>query len=135
MKIECPKCLKENDLHLEAKVKCGNCQEELTGKTFKKPIFSGGAILAIGIVGGQFAEYAVFDNRYPMAVEYSIIEACSSSYQEPVSRRIYGDRKKVCLCAMEDTMNEISYIRYKVEKKGFLSAFEKNANECMGRKD
>jgi hypothetical protein len=135
MKIECPKCFKENDLHLEAKVKCGNCKEELTGHTFKKPIMSGGAILAIGLVGGQFAEYAFFDNRYPMVVEYSIIEACTSSYQEPVSRTIYGNRKKVCLCAMEDTMNEISYIRYKVEKKGFLSAFEKNADECMERED
>ncbi|MCP5170218.1 MAG: hypothetical protein H6999_10750 [Hahellaceae bacterium] len=135
MKIECPKCFKENNLHLAAKVKCGNCQEELTGKTFKKTIMSGGAILAIGLVGGQVAEYAFFDNRYPMNVEYSIIEACTSSYQEPVSRAVYGNRKKVCLCAMEDTMNEISYIRYKVEKKAFLSAFEENANKCMKRKE
>jgi hypothetical protein len=135
VKIECPNCFKENDLHLEAKVKCGNCQEELSGNTFKKPIMSGGAILAIGLFGGQFAEYAIFDNRYPMSVEYSIIDACTSSYEKPVSRVIYGSRKDVCLCAMEDTMNEISYVRYKIDKKGFLSAFEENASACMRRKE
>lgn len=135
MKIECPKCFKKNDLHLEAKVKCGNCQEELTGNTFKKPIISSGAILAIGLVSGQVADYAFFDNRYPMLVEYSIVDTCTNSNQDLVSKVIYINRRNICLCAMKDTMNEISYIRYKADKKSFLSAFQKNSNECMRRED
>lgn len=133
MIIECPKCFKKNDLHLEAKVKCGHCQEKLTGSTFKKPIMSGGAILVIGLVSGQIADYALFDNRYPMHVEYSIVDACANSSPELISKNIYIDRRNVCLCAMQGTMNEISYIRYKVDKESFLSAFRKNSNECMRR--
>lgn len=135
MKIECPKCDKENDLKLEAKVKCGNCGEELTGNTYRKPIISGMAVLAIGVAGGQIFEYAVTDNRYPLKTEYFVIESCVNSYEKPVARHIYGNRKKICLCAMEDTMNEISYIRYKVNESGFLSAFEENAKACIERRE
>ncbi|MFQ2148663.1 hypothetical protein ACK33U_08555 [Aeromonas jandaei] len=133
MIIECPKCSKKNDLHIEAKVKCGHCQEELTGHTFKKKIMSGGTILAIGIISGQVADYALLDNRYPMSVEYSIVDACTNADPELVSKTIYLHRKDVCLCAMKDTMNEISYIRYNVDKKSFLSTFQKNTNECIRR--
>ncbi len=135
MKIECPECQKENDLKLEAKVKCGNCGKDLTGSTYKKPIISGMAVLAIGVVGGQFVDYAVTDNRYPLKTEYSIMESCSNSYEKPVKRYVYKNRKKICLCAMEETMNEISYIRYKVDEKGFLSAFEDNANNCIEQQE
>ena len=67
MKVVCPSCDKENNLNLEAKVKCGSCGESLSGATYKKQIVSGGVILAIGIVGGQFAEYThgilIIDNE------------------------------------------------------------------------
>lgn len=94
---------------------------------------SGGAILVIGLVSGQVADFVLFDNRYPMHVEYSIVDACANSNPELVSKNIYIDRRNVCLCAMQDTMNEISYIRYKADKESFLSAFRKNSNECMRR--
>ena len=135
MKIECPNCQKENNLKLEAKVKCGSCGEELTGSTYKKPIISGMALLTIGVIGGQFVDYAVTDNRYPLKTEYSLIESCANSYEKPVKRRIYSNKKEICLCAMEDTMNEISYIRYKVDKDDFLLAFEKNADNCIEQQE
>lgn len=109
---------------------CKTCESVIEKFTVKKPLKAAGiaAILAYG--GSQFIDYAISDNRYPLGIEYAILEACSSSYKEPLSYGIYGSKKKLCLCALEDTMNEISYIRYKVDEKSFLRAFEENAKSC-----
>lgn len=109
---------------------CKTCEKVIEKFTVKKPLKAAGiaAILAYG--GSQFIDYAVTDNRYPLDVEYAVLEACSSSYKELLSYSNYGSKKKLCLCALEDTMNEISYIRYKVDEKGFLKAFEENAKSC-----
>ncbi|MBK1874466.1 hypothetical protein FE848_14670 [Marinobacter sp. 1-3A] len=109
---------------------CKTCESVIEKFTIKKPLKAAGiaAILAYG--GSQFIDYAITDNRYPLDVEYSVLEACSSSYKEPLSHSSYRSKKKLCLCALEDTMNEISYIRYKVDEKGFLKAFEENAKSC-----
>lgn len=130
MQIECPKCHKENNIKLNAIVRCGHCQEELSSHKFKKHIISSGAMLAVGIVGGQIADYVINDNRYPIKTEYSIIDACNNSYSELVSLSVYSRRKEICLCSMEKTMNEISYIRYKVDHESFASAFSKNSEIC-----
>ena len=37
---------------------------------------------------------------------------------------------KVSEVLLEETMNEISYIRFKVNEKGFLKSFENNAKSC-----
>ncbi|WP_019601168.1 hypothetical protein [Teredinibacter turnerae] len=109
---------------------CKTCNKVIEKFTIKSPLKAAGitAILAYG--GSQFIDYAITDNRYPLDVEYSVLEACSSSYKVPLSYSSYGSKKKLCLCALEDTMNEISYIRYKVDEKGFLKAFEENAKSC-----
>lgn len=109
---------------------CKICESVIEKFTVKKPLKAAGiaAILAYG--GSQFIDYAISDNRYPLAIEYAVLEACSSSYKEPLSYSSYTSKKNLCLCALEDTMNEISYIRFKINEEGFLKAFEKNAKSC-----
>lgn len=135
MKIECPHCFKENTLNLEGRVDCEHCQEDLANNSYKKPIFSGGTVLVIGILGGQIADYAIFDNRYPLKVEYSLIDTCLNSSDTALNRILYKKKREVCICSMQETMNEISYIRYKVDDKGFFSAFEANLKQCLGQKN
>ena len=81
----------------------------------------------------QFFDYAITDNRYPLNVEYSVMDSCINAYEEPLLLSMHRNKTKVCLCAVEETMNEISYTRYMIDKKGFLSAFENNAEECTER--
>ncbi|WP_420589075.1 hypothetical protein [Bacterioplanoides sp.] len=118
--------------NIEATVKfhCKTCSSLIEKFTVKKPLKAAGlaAILAYG--GSQFIDYAITDNRYPLAVEAEILNACTNSYQEPVSFRVHGKRRDVCLCALEETMNEISYVRYKLNEKAFLKAFDSRAKAC-----
>lgn len=110
--------------------KCKTCENVIEKLTIKKPLKAAGlaAILAYG--GSQFIDYAITDNRYPIAVEYAVLEACSSSYSRSMTTLSLGRNKKTCLCALEDTMNEISYIRFKVNESAFVESFRENINSC-----
>lgn len=123
-------CGEKAEISATVKFHCTVCANVIEKFSVKKPLKAAGltAILAYG--GSQFIDYAITDNRYPLDVEYAVLEACTSSYTKLSSYNSYGSKKKLCLCAFEDTMNEISYVRYKVNEKGFLKAFESNARAC-----
>ncbi|MGO2181315.1 MAG: hypothetical protein ACTH36_03150 [Pseudoalteromonas nigrifaciens] len=123
-------CGEKAEIGATVKFHCKTWASVIEKFTVKKPLKAAGlaAILAYG--GSQFVDYAITDNRYPLDVEYAVLEACASSHKQPLSYSSYGSKKKLCLCALEDTMNEISYIRYKINEKGFLKAFESNAKSC-----
>lgn len=131
MKIECPKCFKENNLNLEAKVNCGHCKEEITGYTYKKPLISATTALIIG-AGGFFAvdNYLLSNDRYPISTEYELIELCVSSYQKPMKSRNFSEKQSVCICALEETMKEISYSDINDKESNFIEVFDRKASEC-----
>lgn len=123
-------CGDNTDIESTVKFECKKCSALIEEFKIKKPLKAAGiaAILAYG--GSQFIDYAISDNRYPMAVEYAVLEACSSSYSRSMSSLTLGSNKKRCLCALEDTMNEISYIRFKVNESAFVSSFRENIKSC-----
>ena len=125
------KCNDETDVTAEVKFECQKCSSVIEKFEIKKPLKVAGIAAVLAYGGSQFIDYAITDNRYPMDKEYAILDACVSSYQQPLSYSVRGDKEKVCLCALEDTMNEISYIRSRVDEKGFLKAFRENAKSCM----
>jgi len=111
-------------------VSCGACSNQLIKKTITEP-YKVAAILAVLAYGtSQFIEYVITDNRYPTKVEYEITRACVSSSQSALQYKSYSEKLDICLCALEDTMNEISYIRFNVDEDGFLKAFRENTKEC-----
>jgi hypothetical protein len=111
-------------------VYCEACSTQIAKKTITEP-FKVAAILAVLAYGtSQFVEYVITDNRYPTRVEFEITRACVSSSQSALRYKSYKEKLDICLCALEDTMNEISYIRFKIDDDGFLKAFRKNTKEC-----
>lgn len=134
MKIECPKCFKENNLNLEAKVNCGHCKEEITGYTYtyKKPLISATTALIIG-AGGFYAadRFVLADDRYPMTIEYSIINSCLNNDRKPVAYRIYDKKREVCICTLEKMMEDVSYNDFKESQDAFFKAFEGKVKECL----
>lgn len=132
------KCSCKNSERIDAQleINCLECNKPVDRIHIKRPIKAAAIAAFVAYLGGQGVEYAVSDNRYPLDVEQELLSSCMNSYQEPVSRRIYGSRKRVCLCALQGTMNDISYVRFMAEeaifeKKFFLDAFEENAEACM----
>lgn len=121
---------KERKYFVELFLKCKTCNKVLKKKTITNPYKIAALLVVVSYGASNFIDYAITDNRYPLSVEYEVMEACASSYSKPLSYSGFSSKKKICLCALEDTMNEISYIRFKADEKGFLKAFEENAKGC-----
>lgn len=129
MSVSCS-CGDKAEVVVTGKIHCKTCANIVKRFSVKKPLKSAGIAALLAFSGSQFIDYAITDNRYPLDVESAILESCASSYEQPLSSSSYRSKKKLCLCALEETMNEISYVRYKVNENGFLKAFESNAKSC-----
>jgi len=123
-------CGEEKEFGATIKIHCQSCSIVVKKISFAKPFKVAGIAVVLAYGGSNFVDYAISDNRYPLDVEHAVIEACISSSQEPLSYRHFSKKRVLCLCAMEKTMNEISYTRYVVNESGFLQAFEEHAQSC-----
>ncbi len=124
------KCTDEADITASVRFRCETCSTSIKKFTVKKPFKSAGIAALLAFGSSQFIDYAITDNRYPMAKEYEILNLCMSNHKKPLATSRYRKKQQICLCAFEDTKNEISYVRYKVNEEGFLSAFSDNAKSC-----
>ncbi|BCE00696.1 hypothetical protein [Marinicellulosiphila megalodicopiae] len=132
-------CEKSVPESLDMSFYCAQCKANSKSFNLKSP-FKIAAILAIlGFTGSNFIEYAATDNRYSISAEYDLLNACINSSKKVQSKAQYQAKEKICFCALEDTMNEISYIRYMLEKEdildkdkfdGFDNVMKKNTLEC-----
>lgn len=123
-------CGENADIGSTVKFECKNCSTLIEEFKIRKPLKAAGIVAILAYGGSQFIDYAITDNRYPLAVEYSVLEACSGSYSRSMSSLTLASSKRRCLCALEDTMNEISYIRFKVNETAFISSFKENIKSC-----
>jgi|GEM_PF-703091 len=117
-------------INATVKLHCQNCKAVSKRFSIKKPLRTAGIAVVFAYSGSQFIDYAITDNRYPLAEEYALLDACSSSHRRSFSRRDFAFKQKLCICALEDTMNEVSHVRYLVDKKEFSRAFENNIKSC-----
>lgn len=69
-------CVDEKQLLIaEVSFKCHNCQATHWSKLFSKP-YRIAALIAFASYGSsQFIDYAITDNRYPLVVEYEVLNA------------------------------------------------------------
>ena len=131
MHLECPKCFKDNEIRPKEPITCKHCSEDISDYKYRKPLISATAALCIG-VGGFYAtdKYLLAEDRYPVAVEHSIIEACVSSYQEPMSYPLYENKQRICICVLEETMKDVSFKKYNENDAEFLIKFKTNVKQC-----
>lgn len=102
----------------------------------KKKVASILMTLTVGGVSGHYVDdiiekYNLQADRYPVGTEYRIIEKCISNYNEPISKKIYGNKREICICALEKTELDYEYSLFREDKDEFLNVFEINARECM----
>ena len=134
LEVNCPNCDKENIIKLSSEIKCKNCEEPLTKwkyNQFRKPFIGTFSALLIGGFAGHHIDDYFEKNRYPVAVEYKILDNCISSYDMPLRRSYIRDKKNVCVCAFSKTIKEYDYGDFKENQNDFLMLFEQKANECM----
>ncbi|PSW24302.1 hypothetical protein C9J19_20280 [Photobacterium phosphoreum] len=121
---------KERNVKIKVATYCGECSSVMEKFTIQRPLKAIGLSLLVAYGGSHFIDYAISDNRYPLSVETEIFDSCLNSYEKPLNHNDYRNKKSVCICALQDTMNEISFMRYSVDENGFSSAFLNNINRC-----
>lgn len=104
----------------------------------KKKVASILMALTVGGVSGHYIDdliekYNLQTERYPIKVEYNILDNCISNYNEPLSENVFGNKKRICICALEKTEIEYAYSSFRADKNKFLNLFEIKARECMLR--
>ncbi|SDK62720.1 hypothetical protein SAMN05216212_2786 [Microbulbifer yueqingensis] len=131
IKLECPKCFKDSELSVSAGVTCGHCKEDISEYHYKRPLISGATALILG-AGGFFAvdKYIIDETRYPLEIEYAIIDSCISGSDLPLRRSSYERKQEICLCSMRETMSDISYDDYKSKPMQFFIQFKQNSASC-----
>lgn len=132
--IECPSCALEHQIDLGKELRCAECNESFSGHYFQKakiPIATGISALLLGGFGNHYMEENVFsESRYPLEVEYEIVQSCSSSSSLPMNSRYQEQKTKVCICALEKTTEEIRYDDFKEGESDFLTHFRRSVNAC-----
>jgi ribosomal protein S27E len=116
LEVECPKCFEENIINLSSTIKCKHCNEPLIGKKYSKPLISTMTAIIIGAGGGIFLDKKFETDRYPIHIEYNIIDSCLSSHEEPLYRKHYIKKRDICICSLRKTENELDYDDFKKDK-------------------
>ncbi|PSU34566.1 hypothetical protein [Photobacterium lutimaris] len=122
---ECDGTTKIKTLHI-----CSKCNKPIKGWQLKKKLKYAGIIGVIGYGVGQATEAVIFDNRYPMEVEFSLTDACINSSGRSLSSSQYQKKQTLCLCAVEGAINDVSYADFKSSKHLFDQSLRRNLNEC-----
>lgn len=134
MQIECPSCSTENKIEFGQNIVCCECKKSFAGhfyKKFKKPFISATTALFIGAFGTYKVDQIFFeDQRYPLKVEYELIDSCVNASRALLNSSSYVKKTQVCVCALEKTMEEISYKELKKNEPEFLARFRKSVVRC-----
>jgi 20S proteasome alpha/beta subunit len=131
MQIECPSCHQNNEIEYAKNIKCGSCQKTLAGHFYKrasKPFLSTAIVVGITAFGGYSLLSEDNSDRYPIAVEYELINSCSNLSYGALSRKSAATKQNMCICALKETMSEISY--HKIDNSNFSNSFSNNLQNC-----
>lgn len=138
MIVECPNCSKANEIEFANNIICGECNSSFFGhvyRKYRKPFLSVTTALVIGAYGG----YKVTDladsqashvNRYPMKVEYELVNTCLNSNIRSLTRASYSRKQEICLCAVEATAANLSYASMRGNPQTYLLALSHSVDTC-----
>lgn len=134
MQIVCPHCSTENKIENSDNIVCGECKKTLAGyayKRLKKPLVSATMELFIGAYGAyKIDKTFIEEKRYPVGVEYELIDSCVNSSGNFMGSVWRVNKTKVCVCALEKTMSDISIREMKKSESEFLARFRSGIASC-----
>ncbi|EGR9010206.1 hypothetical protein I8D50_004398 [Vibrio vulnificus] len=123
-------CECEETTKIKTSYTCTECNKPVKSWQLKRKLKYVGIIGIIGYGVGQAAEAVIFDNRYPMEVEFSLTDACINSSGRSLSSSQYRKKQTLCLCAVEGAINDISYSDFKSSQHLFDQSLKRKLNEC-----
>jgi hypothetical protein len=134
MFIECPHCQHDNEIEFAENILCKKCEKDYKGVKFsKRKLITGTAMILLTYVGVHTLNDEVkgYGDRYPIAVEYALLDSCINGSKNSISQNRYLSKRDVCLCALKEAQEDYPYSDYKDHAKGFVSIFRQYANSCQ----
>jgi hypothetical protein len=135
MHIECPSCTTENKIEFGDNIICSKCKKSFTGHTykkFKKPFLSATAALLLGVYGTYKIDQVFFEiPRYPIGVEYELVDLCINSSANIMDSPRRNQKRSICICALENTMKEVTYKQFIESEREFSSHFRNSLLKCQ----
>lgn len=134
MQVICPHCSTENKIEYSKNIICNKCKTSFSGhtyKSFKKPLASAATALVIGAIGAYEIDKRFIDEtRYPVRVEYELIDACVNLSRVPLTSRQRVKKVKICICALENTMKNVSFKDMQKSESKFVTRFRTSIASC-----
>ncbi len=137
MDIECPSCNLKNNIEHMDNIVCSGCKEPFSGhdhsyKKTKSTFIATCSALALGAYGSYKVDVLYFDKqRYPVEVEYELIDSCINSSSRIMRRSQYIEKKQLCLCALQKTIPDVDYEDLKKNESKFSTRFTDNIAKCI----
>lgn len=133
MIVECPHCSEDNEIEYAENIRCKKCEKDYKGYEFsKRKIITGTALALLTYIGVHTLrdEAKGYGDRYPIAVEYALLDSCINSSSNSISQSRYLSKRDVCLCALEGAQEDYPYSDYKDDASGFMPIFRRYAKSC-----
>lgn len=132
MEITCPKCIKITDFNVTDAISCEHCKNSfstlrLAVKTTLLPTV--GALAIGGAIGHQLDIF--FEaNRYPLEIEYALVESCVQGASRSEYLRRAEQKFVLCSCALTQAQKNISYKKFKEAPVQFRQAMTAATQKC-----
>ncbi|KPP96783.1 hypothetical protein [Marinobacter sp. HL-58] len=131
--VNCPACAAVNELDQHRKIECKKCQKPITGHKYG----ARGALPAVLAFTVGFTGYGLVDRnfldakRYPMELEYAMVNACANGDQNALLREDYETKQEVCLCAVGKTVETVPYSELDERKSELRALLFSKLPECL----
>lgn len=130
--VSCPDCSANNELEQHRSIGCTKCDKPITGNRYGVKASVPSVLLFVaGFSSYSFVDRFFLDvSRYPLAIEYAMVNACVNGDMSPLPRELYGAKQEVCICVVEKVVEELPYSE--VEEKIFelQQILANRVNEC-----
>ena len=130
MEIACPKCGTDTRLPLPFGITCASCKAHIADGKFDRRSNRLGRLVFVAAATGALSYTIMSSDRYPIATEYAIVESCVGNSKRSLLDREVREKRDVCLCALEQTQQDLTLDDLEGDRKAFFSTFKVKAEEC-----
>ena len=130
--VNCPACSAVNELDQHRKIECDECQKPITGHKYRaKKAVSASLAFAVGFAGYGLVDRKLLDEkRYPMELEYALVNACTNGDISALPRGLYESKQEICLCAVDKTIKALPYNELDERKSELKTVLSASAGAC-----
>lgn len=133
MEIACPECGTDTRLPLPFGITCASCKVHIADGKFDRRSNRLGRLVFVAAATGALSYTIMSSDRYPIETEYAIVESCVGNSKRSFLDREVREKRDVCLCALDQTQQELTLDDFNDDRKVFFTTFRAKADECRTR--